>query len=248
MLFRATCAGFALAAAGTAAACGGAVGFASDNVLRGASLSDERPAWLVDAHCEPARDWVAGVAASRVHLVGRSANVQWSAYVDRRWQFGQDWSAKAGATHYDAARRAGIDGLRYDEVNAAIGYRGRWRASIAFAPNATDVYYRGKLPPAPGLPMRRYRAYWLESTMHQPLGDGRFAIDAGAGIAFPGGDHNSRYRYGSIGLRWQLGDAAIYATHVWTGAIRWRVEWLGQTYEMALPPRSAWVGTILWAF
>lgn len=249
MLLRAMCAaGFALVAAGKAAACGGSIGIATDNVLRGVSLGDGRPAWLFDAHCEPATGWVAGLAASRVHLVGRDPDVQWSAYLDRRWQLGEDWSAKVGVVHYDAFRRPAADGLRYDELNAAIGFRGRWRASLAVSPNATDLYFRGALPPA-GLAVRRYRTVWVENTLHQPIGTSRFAADAGIGMAFPDGEGNSRYHYASVGLRWQAtDDVFVYATRIWTGAIRWRFNLLGQTYTMTLPPRQAWVGTLLWSF
>lgn len=249
MLPRATCAaGFALAVAGKAVACGGSVGVSTDNLLRGSSLSGERPAWLLDLHCEPAAGWIAGLGASRVHLVGRSANIQWSTYLDRRWQVGEDWAAKVGVAHYDGARRAGEDGLRYDEVNAAIGFRGRWRLSVAFSPNATDIYYRGALAPVPALAPTRNRMTWVETTLHQPFMDSRLALDAGVGVAIPSGDRGSSYRYGNVGVRWQWRDASFFVTRIHTSAIRWRFELLGLTYEMDLPPRNAWMGTIVWGF
>ena len=246
---RESCAVVLLAAplVADAADCGGALGFATDNVYRGVSLSGERPAWLLDGHCAFASGWVAGVAANRVHLVGRSANAQVSVYLDRRWQFADGWSAKVGAVHYDAASRAGQDGLRYDELNAAIGYRGRWTASIGVSPNATDLYFRGAMPPIAGIEQRTYRNVWVEGTVHQPL-VGRLALDAGAGIAFPGGSGNSDYRYGSLGLVWGTGDVYVYATRLWTESIRWRFEYLGTPMEAALPQRNGWVASMVWAF
>ena len=227
--------------------CGATVGIATDNLHRGVSLSGERPTWLAAAHCEPAPGWVAGLAAGRAHLDGRRSNVQLTLFLDRRWQLAEDWSAKVGVVHYDAAERGGIDGLRYDEVNAAIGFRGRWRASVALSPNATDIYYRGALPPMPGLATRRYRTVWAESTWHQPLAD-RWALDAGMGMAIPAGWGNSRYAYASVGLRWSAGDVYLYGARLWTESIRWRFDFLGESYEAALPARNGWMGTAVWAF
>lgn len=228
--------------------CGGTAGIATDNLHRGVSLSGERPAWFVAGHCEPAPGWVAGLAVSRVHLVGRRGNLQLTLYLDRRWQLADDWSAKLGIVHYDASERGGADGLRYDELNAAIGFRGRWRASIALSPNTTDVYYRGAMPPMPGLATRRYRTLWVESTLHQPLADGQWALDAGIGAAFPAGQGNSHYSYASLGLRWSAGDVYLYGARLWTESVRWRFDFFGQSYEAALPARNGWMGTAVWSF
>jgi uncharacterized protein (TIGR02001 family) len=227
--------------------CGGAIGLGSDNVYRGISLGGNDLAWIVDAHCRVADGWIAGAGASRVHLEGRRPNAQLALYVDHHWQFDEDWSGKIGVMHYDGTRRARRDGLRYDEVNAAFGYKGFWRVSVAVSPNASDLYFTNAIAPiSPGV-RRSHWATSVETTFHRPL-VGRLAADAGLGLSIPGGEGESSYRYASIGLSYGIGDVNIYASRIWTDSISWEYVYLGSTNVMRLPSHADWVGTIVWTF
>ena len=227
--------------------CGGALGLGSDNVSRGISLGGADPSWILDGHCRVGDGWIAGAGASRVHLAGRRPGAQLSLYVDRNWQFDDDWRGKVGIVHYDGARRGRLDGLRYDEINAAVGSKGFWRASLAFSPNASDLYFTNALAPISDGAGKSHWAAWAETTFHQPV-SGRLAADAGFGLSVPGGKGESSYRYGSIGLSYSIADVNFYATRIWTDAISWQYDYLGSTFVMRLPSRAEWVGTIIWTF
>lgn len=227
--------------------CGGAIGLGSDNVYRGISLGGQDSSWILDAHCRLADGWVIGAGANRVHLAGRRPDGQLSLYVDRNWQLDDDWSGKIGVVHYDGVQHGRRDGLRYDEINAALGYRGFWRASLAFSPNSSDVYFTNTMTPISSGASKSHRAVWAETTFHQPV-VGRLAADAGFGLAVPGGKGESSYRYGSIGLSYAIADVNFYATRIWTDAISWQYDYFGTTRVMRLPSRADWVGTIVWAF
>ncbi|HEU4615419.1 MAG TPA: hypothetical protein VFS15_25165 [Kofleriaceae bacterium] len=222
-----------------AATCGGAVGVTSDNVYRGISLTDARPSALVDVHCAFGDGWIAGAGISSVHLPGRSRNAQLGFYLDRRWQLDDDWSAKLGAVHYDAFRHGRADGLRYDEVNAVLGYRGSWRATLAWSPNATDMYFGGS--------GKAHRTVWAETTYHRPLVD-RLSVDVGVGIAAPGGWGQRSYRYGSVGASYGIGSVYFYASRIWTDSLTWSYRYLGDPFTATLPSQSRWVGSVVWSF
>jgi uncharacterized protein (TIGR02001 family) len=227
--------------------CGGAIGLGSDNVYRGISLGGRNPAWIVDAHCRLSDGWIAGASAGRVQLAGRGPNAQLALYVDRHWRLDDDWSGKIGVMHYDAAHRARRDGLRYDEVNATLGYRGFWRVSLAISPNASNLYYTNAIAPVSEGAAKSHWAALVETTFHRPL-MGRLAADAGLGLSIPGGKGESSYRYASIGLSYGIGDISLYASRIWTDTISWEFSYLGDTYVMRLPSHAAWVGTAVWSF
>ena len=227
--------------------CGGAIGLGSDNVYRGISLGGRNPAWIVDAHCRVADGWIAGVSAGRVQLAGRNPNAQLALYLDRHWQLDDDWSGKIGVMHYDGAHGGRRDGLRYDELNAALGYRSFWRVSLAVSPNASDLYYTNALAPVSAGPLKSHWAASVETTFHRPLA-GRLAADAGLGLSVPGGKGESSYRYASIGLSYGIGDISVYASRIWTDTISWEFSYLGDTFVMRQPSHAAWVGTAVWTF
>jgi uncharacterized protein (TIGR02001 family) len=231
-------AGFAPAGA-LARDCGGSIGAATDNVYRGISLTNDEPAWLVDAHCAFGRGWIAGAGATQVRLPGRSTNAQFSFYLDRRWQFDDDWGGKIGLVHYDAPAHAREDGLRYDEINATVGYRSFWRATVALSPNATDLYFGGK--------GKSHFTAWAETTFHQPIVE-RLAADVGFGISKPGGEGEKSYRYASAGLSYSVGDVYFYATHIWTDTLSWAYTFENVEYNATLPSHGRWVGAVVWSF
>jgi len=226
--------------------CGGALGLGSDNVYRGISLGGGKPAWIVDVHCRVDDNWIAGAGASRVQLAGRSKNAQLALYVDRHWQFDAGWSGKVGVMHYDGAHRGRRDGLRYDEVNAALGYKGFWRVSIAVSPNASDLYFTHAMAPF----SEGSKSHWatsVETTFHHALG-GRLAADAGLGLSIPRGKGESSYRYASVGVSYAFGDINLYASRIWTDSISWEYSYLGATFVQRQPSHADWVGAVVWTF
>jgi uncharacterized protein (TIGR02001 family) len=227
---------------------GGALGFANDNVYRGISLTAGRPAWLADLHYDLGTDWVIGLGGTAERPPRRSASAQVTAYIDRRWQLNEDWASKVGAIHYagagqgcpsavsaGCARTAGS--LSYDELNAAIGYRGRWRASIALSANAGASYAARHV--------RNGFGAWAELTYHQLIAD-RFSADIGIGYADLTQRDVRNYRYGSAGLSYRVGDAYLYLTRLWTSPF------IGvypdNPYSATSPSRARWVASVIWSF
>ena len=227
---------------------GGALGFANDNVYRGISLTAGQPAWLADLHYDLGTDWVIGLGGSAERPPRQSASAQVSAYIDRRWQLNEDWAAKVGAIHYAGAGQgcpsavsagcAGTTGrYSYDELNAAIGYRGRWRASIALSPNAGASYAARQV--------RSGFSAWAELTYHQPIVD-RFSADIGIGYADLTQRGVRNYRYGSAGFSYRVGDAYFYLARLWTSPLIGAYP--DNPYSATSPARARWIASVIWSF
>lgn len=210
---------------------GGSLGYGTDNVYRGVSLSSGRPAWLADLHYGLGTDWIVGLGASQERPPFQDAGAQFTLYLDRRWQLDEDWSAKLGVVHYESPWNVWRDELNYNEVTAAIGWRGRWRASLALSPDTPGVFtFRG----APtGF------AAAAELSYRQPLA-GRLAADVGLGYArldAAGFD----YAYGNVGLSYGIGDVYLYTSLLWAtpDAIQ---------YNTGSQKRRRWVTSLVWNF
>lgn len=223
----------------SAAGWDGAIGFASDNVYRGISLTAHRPAWLLDLHYDLDPGWVVGLGGTAERLPRQTASAQISAYVDRHWQLDADWAAKIGAVHYDSPRDARGANLSYDEVNAAIGYRGHWRASIALSPNASASYR--------GMPAGSGFGTWTELTYHQSI-RGRFSADIGIGYAELTQKGVRNYRYGSAGFGYRMGDAYIYLTRIWTSPSIGAYQGSPYSYRDNSSVPERWVASVIWTF
>lgn len=233
-------AGAAMRPAGAAQAVAGSLGLASDNVYRGISLDAGRPAWVADLHYAIGSDWIIGIGAGSERTRHRAPGAQLTAYLDRRWQVDGDWAAKVGAVHYDSS--AGIYGRRrYDELNAAIGWRGRWQLTLALSP---DMYGPYSL-----YAQRRHGVVtWVETTWHQPLA-ARLAIDAGVGYADLERIHARSYGYANLGFSYGLGDTVLYASRIWTGPRRTvAAPAYGAYYQTDIPAHSRWVASLIWTF
>lgn len=210
---------------------GGAIGYASDNVYRGVSLSSGRPAWLADLHYDFGDGWVAGIAGSHERPPFQSPGAQLTVYLDRQWQVDEDWSAKLGLVHYESPWNVWRDELNYNELTAAIGFRGRWRLNLALSPDTPGVFT------AQGAPTGFAAA--VELNFSTPL---RGGLGANAGV----GQAHLRaagldYTYASAGLSYRLGDVHLYASWLWAtpGSLR---------YNTGASERARWVGTLLWTF
>lgn len=217
---------------------GGSLGFASNNLYRGRSLTLDRPAWLADLNYEIGTEWTLGVAASAERPEREAAAAQFALRIDRRWQLDEDWAAKVGLAHYDEPWNHWHNELRYDEINAAIGYRGRWGLSVALTPNRTAVY-------AYADPERNGFAAWTELTFRQPIAD-RLAADFGLGYAHLARSGDRDYRYGSAGLSYGLGDFGFYFARVWSDAAEPYYWW--EDAGRRRPARSRWLASATWNF
>jgi hypothetical protein len=238
---------------------GGAVGLASDNVERGYSLAEGRPAWLADLHYAADAGWVVGLAAGAERPYGHSPGARLVAYLDRHWRIDADWSAKAGLAHYDSPWSDERAWRRYDEINAALGFRGRWRASIAVSPNAAG--YGGQAY-AGGAPRTGWAA-WAELTLHQPLG-GPVAAELGVGRAHFARTDGADYTYGNAGVSCVVGAAHVYVAHLWmraeprphapAGPWPWPYDGGAEPYAAAPAYHAApaskrrWVASLTWSW
>ncbi|MEZ5461330.1 hypothetical protein [Dokdonella sp.] len=235
----AVCMGFLTTSDAAAGSCGGAIGASSDNIYRGFDLGDGQWGGLGDVHCAFATNWIAGLGATRVHLPGLPEDVQLAVYLDRRWRLSDDWNAKLGLIHYDTLRAVNRPGLQYDEVNAAISFRGRWQASLAWSPAVGNAY-------APGFSGDN-AWMWLETAWRQPLGD-RFSIDMGLGFARPSGRTPADYRYASVGINFYWSGVVFNASHIWTDRLTYTYDRPGQSFVFELPAQHRWTGSLVWMF
>ena len=229
----------ALLAAGTAGAQGwaGALGVANDNLERGYSLTAGRPAWLADLHYGFGTDWVVGLGASSDRPPGQSAGVRLNLYLDRRWRLGEDWAAKVGVARYDSPGNRYRAIVRYDELNAAIGWRGRWVASIAVSPDVAGSWDRV---------YRHGPAAWLGIDYHQPLA-GRLSLDLGVGRAWLHETGFDDYNYGSAGFGLGIGDVALHASWQWNDRSQPPYGAASSTWFPMREP-SRWLVSALWVF
>lgn len=233
---------FATMATGPATAAGhwaGTLGYASDNLLHGRSVSHGAPAWSGGLFREDGT-WIVGVQATGEHPSGQSRGARIGLHVDRRWRFGDGWSAQLGLAHYEFPRNAWATELRYNEASARIGWRGRLSMALAHVPDLPWF--------DPGSGFRRGRATYVEAGFHQPLAE-RLSLDLGVGHAdlrdvrplHPRGTPLRDYRYASAGLRYGIGDVFLYATLIHANPPA--TDYLGNS-----EPRTRWVGALVWSF
>jgi hypothetical protein len=180
---------------------------------------------------------VVGAGASGVRPRHDTPGSQITLYLDRRWQFDEDWSAKIGVAHYDWPGSFWREELNYDEINAVIGYRGRWTMSIAASPNATGTYSFEH--------SRTGLATWFELGFHQPIA-GRLGADLGVGYADRRNTGDYNYRYASVGLNYGIGDAHVFLSGLWTSKVAADYWW--DAPAQTAQTRSRWVASLIWAF
>ena len=228
-----TAAGLLLTAALPAAAqdWGGALGFGSDTVYRGVSQTSGQPGWLADVHYRFDENWSAGLGASAERPQYQSAGAQFTLYLDRRWQLDEDWSAKLGLMHYESPWNVWRDELNYNELTAAIGWRGRWRASLALSPDTPGVFsYLGA---------QTGFAAAAELSYRQPLA-GRLAADFGLGYARLDAARLD-YAYGNVGLSYGIGNVYLYTSLLWATPD-------AAQYNTGSQKRRRWVTSVVWNF
>jgi len=209
---------------------GGAIGYGSDNVYRGVSLSSGQPAWLADLHYR-GPDWTFGLGATQERPPFQSSGAQFTLYADRHWQLDDDWSAKVGVIHYESPWNVWRNELRYNDLTAAIGWRGRWRLNLALSPDMPGIFtYLGADKGFAGS---------LELSYQQPI-HGRLAANVGLGYARLDIADLS-YGYGNAGLSYGIGDVDIYTSLLWSSPDALR-------YNTGARDQTRWVTTIVWNF
>ena len=209
----------------------GLIGYSSDNILHGRSLGDGQSTWIGDLRLDRG-GWSIGLGATSERPPSQSRGAQLTAHVDRRWRLGDDWSARLGLVHYESPWNTFNDELRYNEVSAAIGYRGRWHLVLTHAPDLPvwgneNRYLRGA-------------ATYLEAGLKQPL-VGRLSAEFGLGHADLGRSDLPDYAYANAGLRYGIGPVYLY--------LAWhRANPPAQRYRERPGPATRWVGAIVWTF
>jgi uncharacterized protein (TIGR02001 family) len=229
-----------LATAGAQAAdCTGAVGLNSENVYRGIPQSEGQVSAFGDLNCRFARDWVGGIGASTLRTPARGADVQFGIYLDRHWRFGEDWAGKLGIIHFEPLHAESRVGYRYDEISAAIGFRGRWLTTLAWTPRVGNPYvgaaagYNGWLR--------------IETAWRQPLGE-VFTLDAGIGYAHPSANPPQDYHYANLALGAAIGHAQFGLNRIWTSSRRFHYTGFNPPFEFTFPAEQRWLGSVLWVF
>ena len=232
----------ALCIAGPSSGCaewGGLLGYGTDSLLHGRSLTDGAPAWFGDLHVGDAR-WTLGLGALTERPPFQSRGAQLNLYLDRRWRLDEDWLLRGGLVHYESPWNLWNDELRYTEVSAGLGWRGRWSLTLGHTPNL----------PAVDRPARyqRGRATWTETAWRQPFG-GRFVLDVGLGYGdIRGIDYRRRpleplrdYAYASLGLGCSIGPIFLHA--IASRASRPAAGYLGNP-----GPRARFAASAVWTF
>ncbi|MEO8670059.1 MAG: hypothetical protein ABI411_02020 [Tahibacter sp.] len=209
---------------------GGMIGFGTDNIFRGASLSGGRPAWLADLHYRTENRWTAGIGATAERPADEAAAAQLTVYLNRAWRLDDDWGAQIGAVHYESPWNSQRDSFRYNDLNLAVGFRNRWQLSITFSPDT---------PGAAGRRIRKGFATSVALTAQQPLSE-RLAVEAGLGVTDLRWAGALRRDYGHLGLRYRVGDIYLYSSVYW-------IPPGGSAYGDAEHGRR-WVSSIVWNF
>jgi len=222
-----------------AGSCGGALGVSSENIYRGITQSEGRASAFGDVHCRFAQSWAAGIGANTFRAPWGRSDTQLTFYLDRHWRLDDDWSAKLGVIHYEPLHAQNRAGFQYDELNAAIGWRGRWLTTAAWSPRVGNAYV--------GTPAGYNGWLRIETAWRQPLGS-RVSVDAGLGYAHPSATPPHDYRYANLALNVAIGDAYLSLGRVWTSSLYFRYSEFNPPFEFTFAPKQRWVGSVVWMF
>lgn len=202
----------------------GQLALASELTDRGMSVYPRRPTLQADGQVARGR-WSLAAAAS-TDLTGRGEH-RVLARVSHYRPLSDDWQLDAGLGWYgypgDARARA------FDRTEAGVGLGFRDLLSL----NLTAIDYRA-------WPGRRAGLQWaLEAGLRWPLTDA-WSFTASVGEADLPPLPDRRYRYGGIGLAWQLGDWRVELNRLGADGVARR--YLGDA------GRARWSALVLKAF
>ncbi|RZI72584.1 MAG: hypothetical protein EOP38_30765 [Rubrivivax sp.] len=230
------CTAWSLALAASAASAGdwqGAVGLASDKVIRGLTQSQGEATLLLDLNYRADTAWMATLGFATLQRHGHEGRSnEFSAGLAKAWQLDDDWLAQTGYAHYQYSGEAPAYIRHYDEVTASLGWQGRVAGTLTLSPNTYSWYRSGQPRPGPALA--------TELSLNQRV-MGRLALQAGAGYYQLMDAGNWGYGYASVGLSWGLGPVQTYLSYI-----------SSQAAKRGLVPASfageRCVGTVLWGF
>ncbi len=119
---------------------GGSLGFVSDYVFRGVSMTRGEPAVQGSFYWRRQDDWIAGVWGSTINPNrGRGRTQEYNAFVGTGWRVDADWQTKLLAVHYFFPNNALRGDWDYDEVIGSLAFRDNLIVTIGWSPNASAI-------------------------------------------------------------------------------------------------------------
>ena len=210
----------------------GAVVASTDSLYRGLARNHGRGSLSLDLRFRNDTGWSAFGGVSAWRREGAATTTEVSFGAGHSWQLDGEWTAQLGAAHYAYGGPAQRFAYDYDELNASVGWRGQWFASLAVSPNTTGPGAYGQL--------RRDLTWAFELTTRQRL-TGRLALDAGVGYFDLQRLIGTGYPYASVGLSSGVGPVQAYLSFVTSRA---------EARGVAPAPVAGdhWVASVLWSF
>ena len=211
---------------------GGALAASTDSLYRGLALNGGRGTVSLDLRWRTDTGWSAFGGLSAWRRDGGATTTEASIGAGRAWQLDGDWTTQVGVAHYAYGGPAQRFAYDYDELNASLGWRGQWFASLALSPNTTGPGTYGSL--------RRDLTWAFELTTRQRL-TGRLALDAGIGYFDLRRFIGTGYPYANVGLSSGVGPVQAYLSFVTSRA---------EARGVAPAPVAGdhWVASVLWSF
>jgi uncharacterized protein (TIGR02001 family) len=234
VLGTALAAGLALgAASGARAGLGGSVAVTSDNVLRGLSQSDNRPAAQGELHWNFPAGWSGGVSASELRFAPNRASLELGAQLQWHGALSDDFDLGAALAHYSYPDDPRPVGYEYEELGVSLAWRDQLYAAASWIPN---VNFRSTLDGS----VRDRQALSLEASWHRTLRP-RLDLSAGLGFFDPQGLEYASYAYGNATLGWHYGHWRAHLNWIW-------VQDASNRRYSAGPAGGPWTLTVAWGF
>lgn len=210
----------------------GALAASTDSLYRGLALNGGRGTLSLDLRWRNDTGWSAFGGVSAWRRDGGTTTTEALMGAGRSWQIDGDWTTQVGIAHYAYGGPAQRFAYDYDELNASLGWRGQWFASLAVSPNTTGPGSYGSL--------RRDLTWAVELTTRRRL-TGRLALDAGIGYFDLHRFIGTGYPYASVGLSSGVGPVQAYLSFVTSRA---------EARGVAPAPVAGdhWVASVLWSF
>ncbi|MDE2367908.1 MAG: TorF family putative porin [Burkholderiales bacterium] len=222
-----------VAPASAAAAWGGSVALASDDVFRGASQSEHAAVAQADAHWRSPEGWFVGAWATSIGAQRATfGDCELDLYGGRGWLLGERAVASLRYRRYTYPTSA--QGRRYDadEIAAALEFDDRLVLSAAASPDASR--YVGA-----GWALRR-RTYAYEASLRQPLTQD-LAFVASAGLYDTRDLYGASYRAWSAGLAGKAGPLDI-------GLVRFGVDAAARRIFRGDSAQGRWALSAAWRY
>lgn len=211
---------------------GGALGAASDYVLRGVSQTDRHASLQADVHYAAGSGLSAGLwAASVKQSADQSTTAELNGYLGYARTFSENWNAQLSAVHYAYPGYAPRRRYDYDELVASLSYGERATLTIAASPDSSVESSRGTVTSRP--------AYSYDLLLRQPLPR---AFSAAAGIGYYDLERlvHTGYVYWNLGLGYDY--RAFHFELDWLGSDRTARALFGDAAS------NRWVASLVWRY